>query len=91
MPLTSAEIHVKNAVTLGNTTVMKNEVYYFVVSGDAAQETPIGSGRYDHTLALVEPTKVAECVVMDTITFTNDIGRNYTENAHIVTPVQTEG
>ena len=37
MPLTSAEIHVKNAVTLGNTTVMENEVYYFVVSGDAAR------------------------------------------------------
>ncbi len=89
MPLTPAEIHVKNAVTLGNTTVMENEVYYFVVSGDAAQETPIGSGRYDHTLALVEPTKVAECVVMDTITFTNDIGRNYTENAAAVVPTES--
>ena len=29
---------------------------------------------------------MTECIVVDTITFTNDLGRNYTANATLVSP-----
>lgn len=87
-PLTPVEIHVTNTVTIGSTTNTQTRVYRYVVAGDAAEESPVGSGLYDHDLALVEVTKFAECIVVDTITVTNDIGRNYTANAAPVTPVE---
>lgn len=91
-PLTPVEIHVTNTVSIqGKTQSTETQVFYFVVSGDAVTESPIGSGLYNHELALVEVTKTAECVVMDTLTITNDIGRTYTENAYAVIPIQTEG
>lgn len=85
-PLTPVEIHVTNTVRLGNTTKSETKVYYFYVSGDTAQESPVGSGLYDHDIALVEVTKIAECIVVDTLTVTNDIGRVYADGAIQVQP-----
>lgn len=91
-PLTPVEIHVTNTLLFhGSVKSTQTKVYRFVVSGDAVTESPVGSGLYDHDIALVEVTKVAECIVVDTITFTNDIGRMYTLHPAAVTPVQTEG
>ena len=90
-PLLPVEIHVTNTVRLGNTTKSETKVYYFYVSGDTAQESPVGSGLYDHDIALVEVTKIAECIVVDTLTVTNDIGRVYTLSASPVVPEQTQG
>lgn len=61
---------------------IKNKKYY-LVANDNATETQIGSGRYNHELSLIETTKIAECVVADTLTYTNDIGRNYAENSSL--------
>lgn len=61
----------------------------FIVADDNTTENPVGSGRYDHELYLLEVTKYMERVVADTVTFTNDIGRDYTENAKPVMPEET--
>ena len=85
-PLTPVEIHVTNTVTIGSTTNTQTRVYRYVVAGDAAEESPVGSGLYDHDIALVEVTKIAECIVVDTLTVTNDIGRVYADGAIQVQP-----
>lgn len=84
-PLTPVEIVVKNKRYWG----MKNadgktteKTYHFVVANDSASEMQIGKGLYNHDLYLVEVTKAAECFVVDTITFTNDLGRFYAEESN---------
>lgn len=88
-PLSRAEIVINNELYWsnrgdGNT---KRKTYYFVVSDDSATETPTHSNRYNHELYLLEATKVTERCVVDTVTYTNDLGRNYTENAGVAEPV----
>lgn len=87
-PLTPVEIHFKNRFYFGSTTVdTQTRVKRFLVANDNSEESPVGSKRYNHDLYLIEVTKFAECVVVDTITFTNDLGRNYTKNAKEVSPI----
>lgn len=66
---------------IGNTL---NKNYY--VSSDSSYESPPGSGKYNHDLALVEETKFLEGFLIDSVTFTNDLGRNYTNNVVLVAP-----
>lgn len=92
-PLTPVEIKFSNKLYWakgedGEETIpdVEKRTKRFLVADDNAIENPIGSGLYDHELYLIEVTKYAECIVVDTVTFTNDIGRNYTENAQPVIP-----
>lgn len=52
----------------------------FVVAADESKEIPVGSGKYDHDLTLIEPTKILEGIVSEALTFTNALGRYYTVN-----------
>lgn len=68
-----------------------NEVEkYYVVSNDFSYESPPGSKRYDHEIVLIEQTKYLEGFLCDTLTFTNDLGRNYTKSAVRVQGIGTE-
>ena len=81
-PLSPVEIHFTNELYFGSTTVdIQTKIKRYLVANDNAEESPVGSKCYNHDLYLIEVTKFAECVVVDTLTFTNDLGRNYTENA----------
>lgn len=51
---------------------------YYLVANDKATETPVGSGRYTHELYCIELTKMLEMYVVDSLTFTNVLGRDYT-------------
>lgn len=87
-PLTPVEIHIKNTVSMGSTVSETEKVLYFLVANDEnVQESPIGSGRYNHDLYLIEVTKYAECIVVDTLTVTNVLGRDYTVGAIPAVPV----
>lgn len=93
-PLTPVEIRVKQTEYFGdwnnNPTLSGEEdeqIFYYIVANDTATEVRPGSGLYNHELYLLEVTKAAECVVVDALTYTNDIGRNYTENATPVEPI----
>ena len=57
---------------------VEENVFYYVIANDNATEFTPGSGLYNHELYLIEVTKIAECIVVDALTYTNDIGRNYT-------------
>lgn len=81
-PLTPVESHLSNKLYFGKEegkelTSEENRVKYFLVANDTAQGVMLGRGIYDHDLYLIEVTKYLECLVVDTITFTNDLGRNY--------------
>lgn len=96
-PLTPVEIVLSNKLydskgEDGTETISDPEkrTKRFIVADDNATESPLGTGLYDHELYLIEVTKCAERVVVDTITFTNDIGRDYMGNATEVVPVITE-
>lgn len=92
-PLTPVEIHFSNELYFGSTTVdtQTNIKRYFIADDQNATENPVGSGLYDHDLYIIEVTKLLECIAVDTNTITNDLGRNYTNNAFPVLPVITEG
>ncbi len=90
-PLTPVDIIIKNEFYLGtgkNKSVIKSTIReeHYIVANDNVTETQIGSGLYNHELDLIEVTKIAECVIVDSVTYTNDIGRNYTENAGTAEP-----
>ncbi len=87
-PLTTVEIVLTSETYFGSTTVsIKKQTRYYIIAEDSAKEVLLGKGLYNHELYLIEATKFAECVVVDTITFTNDLGRSYTENAGFAEPV----
>lgn len=86
-PLTPVEIHLKNELYWKQAVNKTHtEVKQFVVANDSVTEVPNGKGLFDHELALIELTKVLECIVVDTCTFTNDLGRSYTKGAAAVKP-----
>lgn len=91
-PLTPVEIHYTNQLYFGSTNVGAPEtlVKRYLIADDAnAAENPVGKGLYDHDLYIIELTKILECVVEDTNTITNVMGRVYTENAQPVFPTLT--
>ena len=65
---------------------------FYLIANDKATEEPVGSGHYTHELYCIELTKMLEMYVVDSLTFTNVIGTDYTKNpplapATLVTPV----
>lgn len=82
-PLTPVEIRLKNIIYWGIEKIridkQRERTYRFVIANDTASEMQIGKGLYNHDLYLIEITKLAECHVVDTLTFTNDLGRKYAE------------
>ena len=87
-PLTPVEIHFSNELYFAETSwnTQKQIKRYVVANDTGATESPVGANRWNHDLYIIEVTKILECIVVDTITFTNDFGRNYTVNASIATP-----
>ena len=51
---------------------------YFLLATDNSVEKPIGSGKFEHQIYLIELTKILERFIGDSITFTNALGNNYT-------------
>lgn len=88
-PLTPVEIRISNKVAMGSMTAYtKSETKYMIVADQPdSNENPVGSGRYDHDFNIIEATKVLERVIVDSITYTNDLGHMYTDNAKQVEPV----
>lgn len=90
-PLSPVEIHLSNRLYFGQNTLKNKQVIkrYIVANDSNAEESPAGKNRWNHDLYLIELTKIAECFVVDTITFTNDLGRNYLSAAVGVVPEKT--
>lgn len=82
-PLTPVLIRIENTLFFSSSTfeTVNREplMRYYVVSEDDVEENPVGSELYTHELSLLEETAVTETYIADSLTFTNDLGRTYTE------------
>lgn len=56
-----------------------SKTFLFKLANDSSEEYPNGSGRYKHTISLVEMTKYLEGVMCQTLTFTNSLAFSYAE------------
>lgn len=65
-----------------------SQTVYYLVATDTAEETPVGSGKFNHAIELIEETKYLECFLVDTQTYTNDLGIDYAGNAKEVIPTK---
>ena len=63
------------------------ETLDYFVADDDCYENPVGSGCYEHTLTLIEPTKWLECFPLETLTFTN----NFLSNVERIPPEIVKG
>lgn len=61
-------------------TITQRQERFYLVANDTAIEKPIGSELYDHKIYIIEPTKIMEGFIGDSITFTNLLGNNYIGN-----------
>lgn len=75
------------------TTEAKVEIYqddkkvdtqYYIVANDNSQEYPIGSGKYKHSIYLLERTKLLDGVICSSLTFTNTLPKDYSKIVHRV-------
>lgn len=64
-----------------------SQTVYYLVATDTAEETSVGSGKFNHSIELIEETKYLESFLIDTQTYTNDLGRNFTDNAPLAQPI----
>lgn len=91
-PCTPVEIVRKNTLYFGHTDVdTQTDTTQYIVADDTAEEVTPGTGLYNHELSLIEVTKVLELYIVDTLTYTNAIGRTFTDAATPVVPVETQG
>jgi hypothetical protein len=63
-----------------NKTITVERVINMLIASDNSTERPIGKGLYDHELYLIEITKHLESYLCDSITFTNPLEHNYTQD-----------
>lgn len=75
----NAFIRITTTTDVG-TQSQEQKTFLFKVSSDFSQEFPNGSGKYKHTLGLVELTKYLEGIVCQTLTFTNVLPTQYAGN-----------
>ena len=88
-PLTPVEVRLKNVLYWGqptNPNKIWQETKQFIIANDNATESPVGKGLYDHELYCIELTKILECIIVDTCTFTNVLGRDYVNAQFPVVP-----
>lgn len=61
-----------------------NDVYVcenWLIVSDESVESPVGSNTYNHEIMIIEPTKLAEGIPVESLCFTNPNGNNYLEQA----------
>lgn len=68
-PLTKARITVTSTTT--DAVKPQSKILEYFVADDTSEETPVGSGIYNHTLTLIEYTKFLECFPLESLCFTN--------------------
>ncbi len=90
-PLTPVEIRITNQVIMqkGHNPVYSKSITKYMIVADQpdSNENPVGSKRYDHDLYIIEATKLLERTIVDSITYTNDLGKDYLNSVTQAEPV----
>ena len=89
-PCTRVQIIKHNKVHYRDNVIYNaDESVEYIVINDNMVEKPIGSGLYNHDIYLMELTKLLEMTVVESLTFTNDLGKSYTKAAQTASSVLT--
>lgn len=76
-PTSLVQITINNVVAYGANVISdEQKTTNYIVANDEAIESPVGSGLYNHDIYLIELTKYLEMVVVESLTFTNSLGRD---------------
>lgn len=76
-------------VTISETGEADTVTYYSLGNDNSPEYIP-GSGLYKHSLCLIEYTKTLEGILCQTLTFTNDLGRLYLDEARAIYPTDID-
>lgn len=76
-------------IVLSNSAQGTSLTFNMIVATDKAEETPPGSGLYNHEIYLIEETKYLEGFICRSHGYVNDLGRIYTTNAKYIEPTGT--
>ena len=60
--------------------ITQTKVLNMLIASDNAIEFPVGSGRYNHDIYLIERTKLLEGYMGEALSFTNPLGNDYINN-----------
>lgn len=94
-PFSAVEINIRQTEYFGdwksaevNKVKTQTVTKRFFVANDDGKEVVPGTDIYNHDLYLLEPTKILERVVTDSLTVTNALGRNYSgETSEYAEPI----
>jgi hypothetical protein len=69
------------AVKINDGTTEQTVCDNWLIVGDESVESPVGSGMYNHEIMIIEATKLAEGIPVESLCFTNPAVNNYLDAA----------
>lgn len=81
---TKEKIAMQTKLTAIITNDAKTYVRIYVVANDTVDEKPLGSGKYAHTLYLLEETKLLESITCGELAFTNTKAQAFADDTFVV-------
>ena len=81
---TKQKLAIQTKLTAVITNDTKTYTRTYVVASDAVEEKPLGSGKYTHSLYLLEETKLLESITCGELTFTNTKSQAFADDTFVV-------
>ena len=81
---TKEKLAIQTKLTAIITNDIKTYTRTYVVASDTVEEKPLGSGKYTHSLYLLEETKLLESITCGELAFTNTKPQAFADNTFVV-------
>lgn len=81
---TKQKLTIQTKLTAVITNDTKTYTRTYVVASDTVEEKPLGSGKYTHSLYLLEETKLLESITCGELTFTNTKSQAFADDTFVV-------
>ena len=81
---TKDKLAMQTKLTVIVTNDAKTYIRNYVVAIDSVEEKPLGSGKYEHSLYLLEETKLLESVTCGELAFTNTKAQAFADDTFVV-------
>ena len=81
---TKQKLAIQTKLTAIITNDTKTYTRTYVVASDTVEEKPLGSGKYTHSLYLLEETKLLESITCGELAFTNTKAQAFADDTFMV-------
>lgn len=81
---TKQKLTIQTKLTAIITNDTKTYTRTYVVASDTVEEKPLGSGKYTHSLYLIEETKLLESITCGELAFTNPKAQAFADDTFVV-------